>query len=58
MAEKRLIDAIKLTITLSARITPFVICGADPSVVYNEVLKVIAEAETIDVVCGGAKDGI
>lgn len=48
--EKRLIDAMQTVTKLSGRITPLIRMGANPMQIYNEVLQVIAEANTVDAV--------
>lgn len=48
MAEKRLVDAMKIVTRLSKRISVLILLGAKASEVYDEVLKVIAEAPTED----------
>lgn len=46
---QRLIDAMKLVTKMSPRIQNLLSQGATASEVYNEVLHVIAEAETVEV---------
>ena len=46
--EKRLIDAMQAVTKMSARVTPIIQLGANPTDVYNEVLQVLAEAPTVD----------
>ena len=48
MAEKRLVDAMKIVTRLSKRISVLILPGAKASEVYDEMLKVIAEAPTED----------
>ncbi len=46
----RLIDAMRTVTKLSARVIPLIEIGAKPQEVYDEVLRVIAEADTVDAV--------
>lgn len=45
---KRLVDAMKIVTRLSKRISVLILLGGTPAEVYDEVLKVIAEAPTED----------
>lgn len=47
---KRLIDSMQLVTKLSKRITVFILLGHTPQQIYDEVLRVIAEAPTVDAV--------
>lgn len=48
--EKRLIDAMQTVTKMSGRITLLIRMGANPMQIYNEILQVIAEAPTVDVI--------
>lgn len=50
MAKKRLVDAMQIVTRLSKRISVLILLGAKASEVYDEVLKVIAEAPTEEAV--------
>ena len=45
---KRLVDAMQIVTRLSKRISVLILLGGTPAEVYDEVLKVIAEAPTED----------
>ena len=46
MNTKRLIDAMDIVTKISKKVTPLIEANEDPKRVYDEVLKVIAEAPT------------
>ena len=48
--EKRLIDAMSTVTKISKRVTPLIAQGCHPQRVYAEILKVIAQAPTVDAV--------
>ena len=48
--KKRMIDAMQTVTKMSARVAPLIHTGASSVQVYDEVLRVIGEAPTVDAV--------